>query len=217
MKRFGILLFVVCCLLLISGCANTVTQIFEYGDEMQVTVALRGNFDATNNRYFLIIGSTENYSVPLPRPDLDPDIPELFEPGTTPVQGTEEAYYTNYFSTWAGYVILDDDLQYHLAKGPFVLGETITREVLSSVDEAATTLTFSFRLGRMFTAVPSDIYFDFFSVAWVDGQTKIPSDHLPSTGNEISKVSGSIVTVTDGEDSGLDSSLDILSLRAEIL
>jgi hypothetical protein len=198
--------------LLITGCAKTVTQIVSFGDQMIVQVTLRGNVDNSANRYFLILG-TSNLSVPLPPPDNITY--EMIEPGTDPIQGDVADYYTNFYDTWAGYIILDPG-GYYLVKGPFVSGEAITREALANLSETTNILNFSFRLDRIFDAIPDQIYFDFVSVAWPDGEAKLSSDHLSSTNAYISKVGGSILSVDDGADLSLPASLDIERCNVEI-
>ncbi len=197
------------------GCAKTVTQLVTYGDEMVVEVTLRGNVDFEANRYFLIVSSNSAYKVPLPAPDYLEDAPELIEPGDTPLLGSQEAYYSNFYNTWSGYVILDPS-GFTMVRGPFVVGTTPTREVLSSLEEISPKITFSFRLGRMFAIVPDQIYFDFVTVPWPDGNPKIPTDHLPTSNNYISKISGSIVSIDDGVDVDLEASEDIISCKVEI-
>jgi hypothetical protein len=214
-RNYFIILVSLFVISLIAGCAQTVTQLVAFGDQMAVEVTLKGKADVNANRYFLVVSSNPSYKVPLPPPDIISEAPELVEPGIIPAAGSPEAYYANFYSTWSGYVILDPG-GYYLIKGPFVIGQTPTREVLSGLGEIGTKLNFSFRLERIFSTVPDQIYFDFISVAWPSGQAKIPSDHLPSTNNYISKTVGSIVTVVDGEDSGLDAGLDIVSCRVEI-
>ncbi|MBU1026577.1 MAG: hypothetical protein KKA31_02485 [Candidatus Margulisbacteria bacterium] len=210
-------MYLVFCFLIIftSGCAKTVTQLVTYGDEMVVEVTLRGNVDIGANRYFLIVSSDPAYKVPLPAPDYLEDAPELIEPGDTPSIGSVEAYYTNFYNTWSGYVILDPS-GFTMVKGPFVVGTTPTREVLSSLTEISSILTFSFRLGRMFATVPDQVYFDFVTVPWPDGNIKIPTDHLPSSNNYILKISGSLVTIDDETDLDLEASEDIVNCRVEI-
>ena len=199
----------------VMGCAQTVTQLVTFGDQMAVEVALKGNMDVNANRYFMVVSSNPNYRVPLPPPDIISDAPEMIEPGMVPATGSPEAYYTNFYSTWSGYIVLGPG-GYYLVKGPFTLNQTPTREVLSGLGEIGTKINFSFRLKRIFETVPDQIYFDFISVPWPSGQAKIPSDHLPSTNNYISKAVGSIAAVIDGEDNGVDGSLDIISCRVEI-
>jgi hypothetical protein len=200
---------------MISGCAKTVTVIGAPGEQMVVDVTLRGNLDADANRYFLVLSSDPGYLVPLPPPDLLEDTPEMIEPGTDPLIGSQEAYYTNFYNSWSGYVILDPS-GYSLVKGPFVVNAAVTREVLATLGEISTRLRFSFRLEQLFATLPDPIYFDFITVPWSDGQQKIPLDHLPSTNNSIAKAAGSIEEVDDDVDAGLAGGLDILGCKIEI-
>jgi len=197
------------------GCARTVTSLVTYGDQMKLEVTLRGTMEVNNNRYFLVLSSSADYKIPLPPPDIIESAPEFIEPGMTPFLGSEEAYYTNYFSTWSGYVILDPG-GYYSVKGPFFINQSTTREVVSFIGEMGNKITFSFLLSRIFDTVPDQIYFDFITVAWPEGEPKVPSDHMPSSGNYISKIVGSISTIDDLGDSSIDASLDIVSLRAEM-
>ena len=207
-------LFIVVCILSI-GCARTVTSIVPYGEQITVTATLRGTADISNNRYFLVLSNNSSYKVPLPRPDIIEDTPEFIEPGSTPVVGTEEAYFSTFFSTWSGYFLIDA-AGYTLVNGPFSSDLTATREVVESLADITTTLSFTCSLSRIFTTVPDQIYFDFVAVPWPDGAQKVPADHLPSTNNYISKVRGSIEQVADPANSTLDASLDILSIRIEM-
>jgi hypothetical protein len=209
------IVFSLCVLVLLSGCSRTVTQIVKFGDQMVVEVTLKGNLNNNSNRYFMVISSLENYRVPLPAPDLVEDAPEFIEPDMTPQIGSAEAYFANFFSTWAGYIVLDSS-GYNLVEGPFEIGQVLTRESISSLAEISNKISFNFELDMLFDSIPENIYFDFIAVPWPDGGQKIPADHLPSTGNVIFKDAGSVVTVSDGEDPELDPSLDILNCKVEI-
>jgi len=210
-KKLGILIII---LLLIQGCAKTVTPIVTFGEQMIVTVTLRGNFDVINNRYFLVLASSASLNIPLPPPDNIEY--EMIEPGTDPISGSEEAYYLNYYSTWNGYSILEPG-GYYLVAGPFVQNQTNTRESLGFIGNVNKTIVFNFDLSKVFgTTIPGNIYFDVVTVDWPDGHMKLPYDHLTSTNAYISKVSGSVVNIDDGQDAALESSLDIISCKAEI-
>jgi hypothetical protein len=202
------------CCLLMSGCAKTVTTIFSFGEQMTVEVTLRGDVDISANRYFLVLASSSDLSIPLPPPDnLDY---EFIEPGTDPVQGGVADYYSEYYDTWSGYIVLDPG-GYYLVKGPFVQSQLPTREALSNLGEVNTKISFSFRLERIFGGtVPDPIYFDFVSVDWPDGQARLSADRLSSTNAYISNVAGSILSVDDGQDPELDPALDIIKCDVEI-
>jgi hypothetical protein len=211
-----LLILLALCVLFITGCAKTVTQIVSYGEEIAVEVDLRGDFDASTNRYFLVLSSDPNYKVPLPQPDIIEDAPEFIEPDMTPEIGSIEAYFTNFYSTWSGYLILDPG-GYTVVPGPYAVNQTLTRETVAPLVNISSTISFRFQLERIFGAnIPDQIYFDFVAVPWPNGLEKIPKDHLPSSNNAISKITGSIEEVIDQQDSQLDADLDILKCRIEI-
>lgn len=199
----------------LAGCAKTVTHIVSYGSQMTVEVTLRGNYDATANRYFLVLGSSSNLAVPLPPPD-NISYDEMLEPGDTPVQGAVADYYSTYYDTWAGYIIIDPD-GYYLVKGLFVQNQTNTREAIANLGSPSNKLSFDFNLSKIFgNSIPDPIYFDFVSVAWPDGQQKLPSDHLSATNPYISKIVGSILNIDNGDDTRVDAALDITRCDVEI-
>lgn len=207
---FWVLIFGFC-----TGCSRTVTPIVTYGEQMIVEVTLRGNVDTSANCYFMVFGSDQNYKIPLPWPNQIDAAPEMLEPGTVPLVGSIEAYYSNFYNSWSGYVLLEP-AGYTLVKGPFVLNQVSTREFLSPLGAVSSKLNFEFRLGRLFTTIPDKIYFDVVSVPWTGGGARIPKDHLPSTNNYISKVTGSIIEVPEFEETSVEASLDILKVRVEI-
>ncbi|MBI5400223.1 hypothetical protein HZB07_06445 [Candidatus Saganbacteria bacterium] len=201
--------------ILLTGCARTVTPIVAYGDQIIVDVTLRGTVDLANTRYFLVLSDNGSYQLPLPEPYLISATPEFIEPDMTPQIGSREAYFSRFFTTWSGYVVLDAN-GYFLAKGPFSLNQALTREALAEGGEATTKLHFSFRLNRVFAALPDYIYFDFVTVPWPVGAPKEPADHLPSTGNRISKIAGSIVTVNDESNDALPANQDVIECRVAV-
>lgn len=211
MKRAFLFLVLV---FILAGCSKTVTQIITYGDQMIVDVTLRGTMEVNANRYFLVLASTESYRIPLPPPDgFNVEFPE---PGTAPQQGSMADYYTNFFSTWSGYVVTEPG-GYFLAPGPFILNQPVTREALSSLGEIGTHIRFNFSLSQIFgDNVPDIIYFDFVTVSYPPDGAKMPADHLTSTNTYIRKLSGSTLTVTDDDNLSIDPSLDIKSCTVTI-
>lgn len=215
MKKM-LLILIAGVLALTAGCARTVTPIVDYGETMIVDVTLRGTADAIGNRYFVVMSSNSAFKVPLPPPDYDEQTPEFLEPGDVPLVGSIEAYYSKYYAGWTGYVYVDPG-GYTLVTGPFVNGVAATREAVGNLETITSKLSFTFNLAKLFgTTIPDNIYFDVISVPWPDGQAKIPVDHLASTNASISKISGSILTVDDIEDSSLPASRDIVRCRVEI-
>jgi hypothetical protein len=213
--RISFIILISSFVILASGCAKTVTVIGGPGDQMVVEVTLRGTLNEDANRYFLVLSADPAYEVPLPAPDLIEESPEMIEPGTDPIIGSQEAYYTNFFTSWDGYIILDPS-GYSLVKGPFSLNSPTTREVLATLTEASTRIRFTFRLEQIFATVPDRIYFDFITAAWPDAVQKVPTDHLPSTDNSIARISGSLEEIDDSEDGSLAAGLDILGCKIEM-
>jgi hypothetical protein len=202
------------CLLFVSGCAKTVTSIVTYGDQMVVEVTLRGTMEVNANRYFMVLASDPSFKTPLPPPDNISY--EFLEPGTTPMLGAIADYYTNYYSTWAGYIMVEPGGFFSVA-GPFVSGVVATRESFSSLGEITSKITYNFRLSRIFGGtIPSTIYFDVVSVPWPTDQPKLAADHLTSTNAYISIVAGSTVPVSDEENTSLDPATDILKCTVSI-
>ena len=204
------------CLLMIAlcGCAKTVTTIVNYGDRMTVEVTLRGTLEVQSSRYFLVLASSANYTVPQPPPY---DIAyEMIEPGETPRIGAVADYYTKFYATWEGYVAVEP-AGYFSVKGKFIQGQAVTREVITSLGEPSTKITFTFGLDRIFgTTIPANIYFDFVSVDWPSDTSRLPADHLTTSNAYVAKLFGSSQTITDAEDPGIRSSLDILDCKVTI-
>lgn len=218
--KLGVISLLAC--LLLFGCARTVTQYVTYGDQMVVEVTLRGTMEVNPtivgnaNRYFLVLASNPEFKIPLPPPDNISY--EFIEPGTEPRLGSMEAYYTNFYSSWEGYCVVEPG-GYFLVDGPFVQGAAITREPLASLGEISAKIKFNFRLSQIFgTSVPDIIYFDFVTVPWPVDSAKLPEDHLTSTNAYLSnaKVSGSTVSVDDEPNYSIDGSLDILKCTVTV-
>ncbi|MBN3032914.1 MAG: hypothetical protein JW873_02350 [Candidatus Saganbacteria bacterium] len=216
-------LIVVSCLLLVVslvGCAKTVTNV-NFGSTLTVTVTLRGSADVTNNRYFLVLSSSPTFKVPLPPPNnyVGGITYEFLEPdGTLPKDGITslEAYYTNYFSTWSGYVVLKSG-GYFITPGPFSQGVAISQPLLSLYTPGSNKLSFNFSLSQLFASgVPATAYFDLVAVPWPAAGYKYAADHLESTNAYVSTLSGSLQTVTDPADTSVDPACDILTCEVTV-
>lgn len=203
------------CLIFSFGCARTVTQIVPYGKQMTVEVTLRGTWEVESSRYYLVLSNSSDLRVPLPPPQQLPEAPEFIEPGMTPQLGSTEAYYRNFFSSWAGYVVMENG-GFFAAKGPFIQGQVVSREVFANLKEASNKITFTLDLSQIFDTLPDTIYFDFVTVDWPDSGPKIPQDHLTSTNAYISTLSGSSQSVDDPEEEGVSAPLNILNCRVVI-
>jgi len=212
------LIFMLFLILLLSGCARTVTSIISYGTQAEVEVTLRGTMEANNARYFLVVSSSPTYAIPLPYP-FNPNYFEFIEPGMTPQPGSGNItdYYTNFYSGWAGYVMAGGTEGVILVPGPFVEGTAATRESIADTAVGGSTIKFLFALDRIFGAtIPDTIYFDFVSVDWPTGAAKYSIDHLNSTNAYIPKLSSSKKSVDDEEDPTIDPAMDILNCTVTI-
>jgi hypothetical protein len=215
MKRIISFAFLLLTFNFLVGCARTVTSIVTYGDQMVVEVTLRGTLDINNYRYFMVCSADPNFKIPLPPPDNI--IFEFIEPGMSPQLGSISDYYTNYFSTWSGYMLMDP-AGFTLVKGPFVQGVDASREVIATPGDLNTAkIRFTFPLERLFSAsVPDKIYFDFATVPWPTGAQKLCVDHLTTTNAYISRLAGSVQMIQDEEDLSVAPALDIIGCTVTI-
>lgn len=214
MRKLGFWILILGFLLTAVGCSKTVTPKVSYGSEMVVEVKLRGTVDTINNRYYLVLSTNESFSVPLPPPDNIEY--EFLTVGETPQTGSPETYYTNYYSTWTGYIELNNT-GYYISTGPYAINTTATQDTLSDLTNISSTLTFNFRLDRIFTGtIPDNIYFDFITVDYPVSQFKRTKDLLYPPTPSIQKFTGAETTVTDTSDSTIDASQDILSVKVNI-
>jgi len=208
------ILLIVCCLFLATGCAKTVTPTTTYGTEAVVEITLRGNADVINNRYFMVLSNSQSFSVPLTYADNTEY--EFLSVGDPPQSGSQESYYTKYYSTWNGYIELNNN-GYYLTKGPFTYETTATPEPLSLFDGNTNTLKFDFRLDRIFgTSIPDTIYFDLITVSYPLSGSKRTQDLLYPDRLPIPKGSSAEKSGSDLSDTTLNSSLDITGWKVRI-
>jgi hypothetical protein len=201
------------------GCAKTVTNV-NFDAQMVVTVTLRENADLTNNRYFMVLADTPSFKVPLPPPNnvLGGISYEFLEPdGTLPRDGTSlEAYYTNYFSTWSGYVVLDNG-SYFSVPGPFLQNAPVSRPTpFAYFTPGNNKISFNLPLNRIYAIIPNNAYFDFVTVEWPLTDRKISRDHIESTNAYILTQKGSSQTILDAADPSINGSLDILTVEVTV-
>lgn len=200
-------------LLILTGCSRTVTQLVTFGTQLRVEVTLRGNFDVTRNRYFMVIATQEAYYIPLPAPY---STDEFLEPGDAAQAGDTARYYTDYYYSWHSYIVLNQ-MGYFLNKGPFVYGVSTTPEVISGTGNISNKLTFSVELERIFgPQIPDYIYFDLISVDYPSGQLKYLKDNITPPVRSISKVSGSFIQAATISNEAIDGSQDIISWSVRI-
>jgi len=210
-------LFILIITFFIAGCSRTVTQMPSFGSEVDVEITLAGNADVANNRYLIIFSTLESYQVPqIPPNTMD----EFLEPGDEPLPGgtTKEAYYTKYYSTWSGYVVVDNLSGYTLVKGPFISGTVASREILSTLGTVSNTLSFKFSLEKLFgTTLPQQIYVDIVSVYYPISDAKTLKDATSPPTYGFSPIKGTYLSPPDdGIDLSIDPSQDILHWKVSV-
>ena len=213
-----------CCLILgfTSGCAKTVTPV-DFGQTMTVTVTLRGNANPFGNRYFLVLGHDSTFSTPRP-PAQDGRNFEFLEPDVAPygLAHTADEYFTYFFNTWDGYIVLDSSQSFSLVHGPFVQGATVTRTPIQTFSGGTNILSFYFTLNQIYTSlsgVPANAWFNVVSVSWPPSGSgpRIAADNL-TTNTYINTMSGSGLTINDSGTyaAPTDASLDIQTVVVKV-
>lgn len=196
-----------------AGCSNTVTQLLPFGDELLVRVSFRQNIDYINNRYFMVISTSEAPSIPLGPPD---SLDEFLEPGTLPQIGDVQDYYNNYYSTWHSYIILDAN-GFSLVKGPFVYNTPTVKETFQFVVGDTNEIQFNLSLGRIFgNNLPQKFYFNIVSVDYPSSGAKYLKDKISPPDHYIVINKGAVISKTDDENTNISGSLDILDWEVKI-
>ncbi len=197
-----------------AGCAKNVTVLPNIGNQLNIEITFRGDVNSTANKYYLIFGS------------LSPNVPYKgmygFAPGESydldklnAISSNLTLYYTNYFSSWNDFVLLNNDV-FYLTKGPFVVANHasftssyLNARILPSPHDALSDkkIALSFSFYRL-SVLPSDLYFNFVAV----DPSGIVSDYLRSSDNKINVNYGtSIPERLEPSDSSVNPSLDIIS------
>jgi hypothetical protein len=150
----------------------------------------------------MVFSTREGISIPIPPPEGS-SLDEFLEPGDSPVIGTKTPYFTNYYSTWSSYIVVDS-LGYYNANSPYIETAAPTREVIAPITLPTNKLRFSISLARIFpNGVPDYIYFDIISVNYPTTTAISPNlqkylkDHAAPPNRSISKTFGSVLTETD--------------------
>ncbi|OGC21846.1 hypothetical protein A3J90_07385 [candidate division WOR-1 bacterium RIFOXYC2_FULL_37_10] len=209
--RIWLLLFALT-ILLTSGCSRTVTQMPTRSNELKMEIELNGTADVQNNRYFVIFSTTESYQIPLPPPN---SLDEFLEPGDDPQPGTttKEGYYAKYYSTWSGYVVIDN-FGYTFVKGPFLLNTQASRETIANLGDLSNKLSFIINLETIFGSnIPNNVYFDIVTVSYPPNLKKVPQDIISPPTYKFETISGTILPKSDVDDpsSNITPSLNIIN------
>lgn len=196
-------------LLLLAGCSRTVTQMPTFGSEVNIEIDLAGTANVTGNRYFIVFSTIEAYQIPLSPPD---SLDEFLEPGDEPQPGTKSKadYFGQYYSTWAGYVVIDSQ-GYSVVKGPFNITTPISREAIGGLGNLTDKFNFNLRLDRIFGAtLPEKIYFDIITASYPANSSKLLSDRISPPVIYFEPIKGTIVSKSDVDTASVsEPSLDI--------
>ena len=210
-SRITGLLFIVGLLfvIMLCGCAKTVTPLFPAGNHITVSIDYRGNIDPILNRYYIIFNNNAAPKIPF--------MPIQFvEPGEI-AQQPEINYYLDYYPSWKAYIVLDGNALYFV-RGPYTSEAVPTKEVMatwSGMEIKRIEVTFNL---DKFDSLAERLNFDFVTV---DKETKIVKDNLSPLNSSPSPYY--VFTIADSTVSGSDEtttvtreSLDILDWRVLI-
>jgi len=191
-------------LMMLSGCARTVTPLFPLGKTIIFDVNFKEDIDGSANRYYVILRSSSSAQIPFTpikfiEPDDIPDQPEV--------------NYADFYGTWNYYFVLEGNTVY-LASGPFSTTEAVTKETIAIWNGSEPrNIRISYDIERLFPSpTPTALYFDFVTVGISD---KIVKDNLsPVTGNVSTQninttYAGTFVTGSDEATPGIPGALDI--------
>lgn len=212
MKRYSYLLlvissFAIVCML--SGCAQTVTPVFQAGKYITIEIDFKANIDTIQNKYYMFFNNNAAPQIPF--------MPiQMVEPGDIPSQPDVD-YYGQYYSTWTNFIVLEGNA-FTLVKGPYTSEATPTREVLATWSGAdPKQILFTFDISK-FGPLTDRLNFDFVTV---DKATKLVEDNLsplnssPST-NYVYTISNSIASGSDEATPGIRESGDILNWKVMV-
>jgi hypothetical protein len=194
---------------LLSGCAQTVTPVFDAGKYITIEIDFKANIDTIQNKYYMFFNNNAAPQVPF--------MPiQMVEPGDIPSQPDVD-YYGQYYPTWKNFIVLDGNA-FTLVKGPYTSEATPTREVLatwSGADSKQILITFDIsKLGTLTERLNFDL-------VTVDKATKLVNDNLsplnrsPST-NYVYTISNSIASGSDEATPGIRESGDILNWKVMV-
>ncbi|MCX5748825.1 MAG: hypothetical protein NTZ10_01075 [Candidatus Saganbacteria bacterium] len=213
-SKFGAFVISILCFgFIFGGCAKTVVPLPNVGNQITVTITLRGDIDTVNNKYYMIFGSA-NPAIPyIDKPSYFFAPGENYDSLKMNVSKDLNYYYTYYFTTWNDYILLKNDF-YTVINGPFILANHVTYTG-SYLDfrtapgdpslKKKIILTFNF---NKLSTLPADLYFNFVCVD-KDGYQR---DYLRATDNKVSVNAGTTISdKLEPADPLIDPSLDIIS------
>jgi len=203
----GILSFVI----FLSGCAKTVVPLPSVGNQLTVTITMRGDVDASKYKYYMVFGSSNPV---LPYPGTYFFGPgEEYDTNKMNVSYDLNYYYVNYFATWNDFILLKNNF-YYITNGAFTSSASHTTYAPNYLDVRPTgdtslskkiVLTFYF---SKLSTLPADLYFNFVCI----DENGYLRDYLRSTDNNVSTNAGTTITdKTEPTDLATQPALDIIS------
>ena len=193
----------------LSGCAQTVTPVFNAGKYITIEIDFKANIDTIQNKYYMFFNNNAAPQIPF--------MPvQMVEPGDVPSQPDVD-YYGRYYSAWTNFIVLDGNA-FTLVKGPYTSEAVPTREVLATWSGAdSKQILFTFDISKL-GALTDRLNFDFVTV---DKAAKLVNDNLtflnssPST-NYVYTISNSIASGSDEATPGIRESEDILNWKVMV-
>ena len=210
MHRLWLVMLILMLPMLSSGCAKTVTTLFEAGETPPKTISIDVTFASTPEGVcYILFGDSAPVQVPF-RPD------EFVEPPNLPVY-TPKDYYSTFFPTWKNYIKIDGGALF--IPGPFTTSEAVTTPEVMAVYKGdqpnKITLTFDMTMEAPYKG---QLYFD---IVTVDKINPMVEDNLSPLNNSVSTnfIYTRSQTLTEGTDEatpGIPGGMDIQSWRIYI-
>lgn len=192
--------------ILICGCAKTVTQLPNVGNQLNIEIVMRGDMDSSKYSYYILFGSSSPVIPYIDKYFFAPG--ENYDQDKMDIEKKLDYYYKTYFSTWSDFIVLKDNT-FYITNGAFPSFEAhsnFSRQFLA-VNSSKSKINLVLYFSRL-SAVSQDLYFNFICV---DDKGYI-KDFLRSSDNKISVNQGSrIFSSVEPQDAALAPALDIIS------
>ncbi len=195
-----------------TGCAKTVTTLFEADEKppktISIDVTFAGTPDGAAGKYFIVFADAAGPQIP-----FDPE--QFVEPGEVP-QSPIHDYYQAFYLTWKNYVVIDGPAFF--VPGAFTSEAVPTKEAIHfTTDSGLNKFTVTFDMS-MEVSFGDRMYFD---IVAVDKAFKIVKDNLSPGGNTASinyfyTKSGTLAQGTDESSGASFDPLDITSWRVYV-
>lgn len=200
--------FVLCTLYFILniGCAKTVTQLPNIGNQLNIEIALRGDTDSSKYSYYILFGQSPPVIPYADKYFFGPG--ENYDQDKMDIERKLDYYYKTYFSTWSDFIVLKNN-SFYITNGAFASFEAhsnFSRQFLA-VNASKSKINLVLYFSRL-SAIAQNLYFNFVCVD-ENGYIK---DFLRSSDNKVSVNQGSrIFSSVEPQDALLSPALDIIS------